>query len=718
MSNAVVSTPQWTSLNLLRSQFEANMSVLRQRDPELAAKIDAASPVEPYFLLANDDRVTLAKQVGQTLQGLPNPVPPVAAQQICEKLFPAGPCSEAVMVAGIDQGWIWDALYRLETKAAYPFHRPPLYFLAYDVARLWTTLHFQDWSQLLGDDRVTIFGGPDAASQYRDRLLANPRLPLPRLSLTVEPAIWQNGDPSLASADLIYNAVLAGWADRLQSIARSLQSAYPGTTGATIAHRLAAGQKLRVLGVTSRYTTFLQHSMRDWLAAFNAMGHETSLIIEQADHQTMNNVVYLSQIADFRPDLILIIDHYRAEYHGLPAGVPVVMWVQDRLPNIFNDAAGPAQGERDFCLGFGRTHLAHRHGYPAQRFLTCPVGINEMRFDLREPTTDELAKFGCDASYVSHASETAEQIVDAQCAECDANTVRFYRQTYDRMVAHYERDPRILSDVLLRRIIDATTKATGLTVSAEMMPGIISFLTQRVNSAMVRHQSLTWLAELGLDLRLYGRGWDKHPTLAKYARGVADNHTDLANIYRCSKINLQVTSFGSVHQRMLDGLAAGGFFLTRWNQGDAFGEAYRAIWNWCEANGITDDTDLRHRASTEVRARITEIDTLHDYDTASYDMPLYDLIRSAADAAFTLSGDSVWGTKDFDRVAFRTKADLHAKVTAFLADYASRRVITLRMRQETIARFSYRHISQELLNLIARQLPETRQENRVMLEAA
>lgn len=714
-------TPQWTSLTLLRSQFDANLSALRSRDAELAARIEAAAPAEPHFILAGQDRVTLAKQVGSTLQGIANPVPPVAAQQILHKLFPDGPCSEAVMVAGIDQGWIWDALYRLEAKTPYPFHRPPLYFLAHDVSRLWTTLHFQDWAQLLADERVTICAGPDAAKQYHDVLLNDSRRPLPRLSLTVEPAIWQNGnDPSLASADAIYNAVLTGWDAKLKTILESIEAAYPPHTAATIARRIVAGKKLRVLGITSRYTTFLQHSMRDWLAAFDAMGHETSLIIEQSNSQTMNNVVYLGQVAEFQPDLVLIIDHYRAEYRGLPASVPVVMWVQDRLPNIFTDTAGPAQGERDFCLGFGRTHLAHRHGYPAQRFMTCPVGINETRFALQEPTAAELAKFGCDASYVSHASETAEQIVETQCAGADAATARFFREAYAQMVAHYERDPRILSDVLLKRLIDATAAATGSTVAQEMLPGVLNFLTQRVNSALVRHQSLLWLAELGLDLRLYGRGWEKHPKLSRYARGVADNATDLVSIYRCSKINLQVTSFGSVHQRMLDGLAAGAFFMTRWNQGDAFGNAYRHIWNWCEANDVTDDATLRRRATTDVRARIAEVDALHNYDTATYDMPLYDLIRTAADAAFTLSGDSVWGD-DFDTIAFRSRDEMHAKATAFLTNAERRRAIALRMRDETIARFSYRRISQDLLDMIARELPETRivaPRKTVALEAA
>ena len=52
---------------------------------------------------------------------------------------------------------------------------------------------------------------------------------------------------------------------------------------------------------------------------------------------------------------------------------------------------------------------------------------------------------------------------------------------------------------------------------------LVGMLTHPLNDALYRQQGLTWAAEAareqGLHLGLYGNGWEKHPTLAEYARG-------------------------------------------------------------------------------------------------------------------------------------------------------------------------------------------------------
>ena len=69
---------------------------------------------------------------------------------------------------------------------------------------------------------------------------------------------------------------------------------------------------------------------------------------------------------------------------------------------------------------------------------------------------------------------------------------------------------------------------------------LLDFFLQRINNALFRHQALHWIADLGLNLRLYGKGWEKHPRFGRFARGPADNETQIGAIYRASRINLQV----------------------------------------------------------------------------------------------------------------------------------------------------------------------------------
>ena len=69
----------------------------------------------------------------------------------------------------------------------------------------------------------------------------------------------------------------------------------------------------------------------------------------------------------------------------------------------------------------------------------------------------------------------------------------------------------------------------------------------------------------GLSFGLYGAGWEKHPELGPHARGTIDYGRDLEALTQQTRINLQLEPFiPTQHQRLLDGLAAGGFFLSRW----------------------------------------------------------------------------------------------------------------------------------------------------------
>lgn len=703
---------QWTPLAMLHKQFDANLAALRTRDADLAARIAAAAPAESYYLAAEDNRVILAKQAGTQLVAVPNPVPPIAAQQVMEKLFPSGACTEPVNVAGLDQGWIWDALYRMECKSALPMHRPPLYFLAHDLTKLWTTLHFQDWTALLADTRVKIFAGTRAVYDYRKNFVDNARQPLPRLSLTVEPALWQQNptDSNLTSADAVYQSVLRAWESQLTTLSHKLAALYPpGVSAAEIDRKIASGEKLRVLGITSRYTTFLQYSMRDWLAAFDALGHETRLHIEQHDAETTSNVVYLGTIADFRPDVAVIIDHYRAEYRGLPASLPVAMWVQDRLPNIFNASAGAAQGERDFCLGFGRLHLSQNYGYPKRRFLTAPVGVNENRFAGVAHSPADLAKFACDASFVSHHSTPAETLLQKYLEPiADENAKRLLNDVFEKLRAHYEGGGHVLVDATLRRIIRESAASMGLTVTPDQMPPVQEFFGQSIVNALFRQTALKWVAESGVNLHLYGRGWENHPYFKRFARGVADNDTQLATIYAASKINLQITPFGAVHQRLLDGLAAGSFFLLRHSPGDEVGSHYRALWTAIEANAITTDDHL-HRAAAKdktLATLVTNVLTLEGPDFATCGFKLFDVAAAHADSGFMVAAGSIWPT-EYDAVAFRSQADCTGKLKTYLARPAERQRVATAMRQAAVERASYTAITRKLLTMMGEQLTKT-----------
>ena len=64
--------------------------------------------------------------------------------------------------------------------------------------------------------------------------------------------------------------------------------------------------------------------------------------------------------------------------------------------------------------------------------------------------------------------------------------------------------------------------------------------------------------------RIYGRGWEQHPTLAPFAAGVIEHGAPLRCVYRASKLALQLMPSGFLHQRALEALASGTLPLARY----------------------------------------------------------------------------------------------------------------------------------------------------------
>jgi hypothetical protein len=441
--------------------------------------------------------------------------------------------------------------------------------------------------------------------------------------------------------------------------------------------------------------------MRDWLGALERIGHQTHLAIESGNHELLNSLSLAKTCAEFHPDLIVVIDHYRTELGGLPDGIPVMMWVQDALPNMFRREAGNAQGKLDYAMGFARLRMIHEFNYPADRYMPAVVGVNEQRFATRDLSPGEISEFGCDASFVSHASTPADAMIKEEIRKINSpEGGRLISDIFDQLRAVYELGGIVCEPIEIRRMIERGTQNTHTSLPAGEIPKWMELFCQRINNALFRHQSLQWLAEMGIDLRIYGRGWENHPTLGKFARGIADNHTQLPLIYQASKISLHISPHGAVHQRVIEGLACGGFFLLAHCPGDLLEREFQKLWKFCLAHNITTDAQLRRQAKQETITAIAKI--LH-YDPFAAEYPLVEVLRDCAEAGYLRSAGTVWGDA-YDSVRFQSAIELRAKVTHFLADPEHRCQVAQGMRQTVLERFTYLATARRVLKFIADDL--------------
>ncbi len=688
------------SSSFQHDRWQANLEALQSRDATLAETVERYAPANEYLCAPDPNgRVQLARRSPTGIRTIVNPISPTSSREIIQKLYPGGHCTEPLMIAGMDQGWLWNAVYDLDCDTPRtPGHRPPLFFLTRQIEKLWVALHLHDWSKLLSDPRVHLFVGPDAVAQCQQSMMNNTHVPWAKLCVTIEQDLW----PSGVNVDSLWQKAHQHANSRMQQLARQVEALYADSDVKSIIRKLR-GERLRVLGFTSHYTTFLKYSMSDWLDAFAAMGHDTQIVMERGDHEVTNPLYFAQAILDFRPDLILMIDHYRAEITGLPRQVPCVMWVQDNLPNIFNVKAGAAQGQRDYCLGFGRLHLRDCCGYPEQRFMPAQVGVNESRFAPSKLTREDLDEYACDISFVSHASAPATALLTEQINRADAVGRKLLLDVFEQIRAVYDAGGAITHASLIDQMIDHSLQQQRVQLDQASKHSIFDFFNNRINNAMFRHQALNWAADLGVELHLWGRGWDQHPRFARFAKGVACNNSQLCKIYQCSRINLQVTPFGAVHQRLLDGLAAGGFFLIRHTAGDVVEPIYQKIYAWCCQRGIETDEQLQSKATPEIGQLLNQVQALLGVNPFELsESSMMDVLRLAHDGNYIRSAASVW--PEYQDVCFNSAAELRQRVSHFLKQIDQRNETAASMRRAVINRLSYTSISRRLLDFIADDL--------------
>ncbi|CAN5413605.1 hypothetical protein BH09PLA1_BH09PLA1_21950 [soil metagenome] len=693
----------WQPVRILREQFDANLAALAWRDAKLAERMRDWQPSCEYLIGFADNNLRIAKVVDGKPSLLANPVPASGAQQISRRLFPSGKCTEPVVVAGLDQGWLWSTLFNLEihTPAA-PGHTPPLYFLSPDLEKLWVVLHLHNWREMIANGRTLIFAGADCVAQATAHMAANLHLPIPKLSITVDASTWTNG----SSIDSMTSFAVQAASNRLRQTSLRLDSDYSGYDA--VAAMTDSSRPLRIMGITSRFTTFLQYSMRDWLEAFESLGHDTLLVIEPLDAAQFNALTFAEECQRFRPDMIVMIDHFRGEFTGLPTNIPFVMWIQDQLPHLFSDKAGAAQKELDYTIGYGRNDCVYTHGYPSARFMPAAVGTNPRRFVPRRIRGDEYERFACDVSFVSHCSVPARTLLEQEISRQTAPESKQLLETiFDKLNERYEAGESVTMRSEFRTIINQSLEETKLRV--DNPDQLLNIFSHKINNALFRHQTLSWLTELDVRLNLYGRGWENHPTFARYARGIACNENELSAIYQSSKINLQVTPWGGAHQRMFDGLAAGGFFLLRACPGDRADRIYRDLWEWTVANDVHSDDQLRQSVDAVARGYIEELTQINGIGPFDGGHDFVPELAIAAANGFTRNAGTLWA--EYDRVAFASKQELHARVKHFLHDDADRAQVTRGMRERVLECMTYKAVAKQTIEYVTADLLKQRAAN-------
>ncbi len=505
----------------------------------------------------------------------------------------------------------------------------------------------------------------------------------------------------------IITAVLAS-EDRL---ARRIERRYANVS----AEQLAAlfGPKPprtpRVLFLTTRFSTVLQHSTRDLAAAFEQSGWATRVPIEPSAHHAYLRRNLLRHLADFQPDLVVQIDHLRHEHRDLfPPQVPFVCWIQDDLPNLMMREAGKAVGVRDFVLTAAPQIYVNDYDYPSRQCITFAK-----RTHLRAMEPSSRRAWLHDLAFVSNASQVprdfAEKLVRdfSTAGELLESVVR---ASCDAIMQRYEQGECFETVAQVQSILCDDARQRGCTWNDSGLPALLAGrLFAALNNALYRQQALGWVVEItrerGLDLGLYGAGWEDHPEFAPFARGTIEYGSALEDLTRRTRINLQIVPYSCMHQRLLDGVAAGGFFLIREHPVDRLTLAFNAIMHEAsERSGEPDSIDelragLDDLGRNRLEAWLAQRDRFVDHRGTDPVANYRAAMRERREHLYEV-------LPGYDEVVFNGKKDLARGIDSFINDERARDRIIDSQLKFIERHYTYRGGVEQLTRIIADRLRE------------
>ena len=671
----------------MHRRVTANFAALQKHHPAAFTAVLAGRGEDLYSVVSSASGLpTLTYRRADNVDVCLSPAadPAAAALSIVQQLAANDHDQQGIAVCGMGDGYLAGAMAQHPPKLMFG-RTPPIYIIEPDAKAMLACLMIHDYSGANGpieQERFRWFVGHGWEAQLRQTLQDDPFLICPLVHL------YQGVNRSGTEAGLtrIIQQYIAAQTPRQHEI----EAYYARVTREQLVELFGPNppRRPRVLLLTTRFSGVIQHSTRDAADAFAQLGWETHLIIEPSACGSVTPVAIRSAIASFKPDLFFQIDHLRYEHPNLiPPQLPFACWIQDTMPNLACAQAGRSIGPRDFVLA-AQVIYAERYGYPQRQVI--PIH----RLTRLPELPAKWSNDGDDLVYVSNASQVPEDAATQIVRNTpDLPQLRdLARLACGRIIDTYRSGASLPTHVDVARLMAGIEQELGLpSADSEVRRQMLDMLFYRLANVMHRQQGLAWAASIaqrmGLSLSVYGRDWDKHPQFASHARGPVAYGADLESLTRRAKINLQLEPyFGISHQRLLDGLAAGGFFLIRHHPAmtliprlSAFLRAHLPE-QARDSQGAMSRIGQAHRA--ELEALLNECACLNEMGD-----PVAQT-RGCQGAELVAADDSI--LPRFDDILFDTEASLAGRIERFIADESLRRQIADVQRQSMAERLSYR----------------------------
>lgn len=692
----------------IKRQISRNLESLHRHRPALYRLLISLPSNPAYGIgLSKTGMPTVAIQIKGTRVSLsPGNDPEAALTQALSQIRTAIEAGRTIGLVGIGDGYLLNHLAHTP-PALYMDEQLPVYVFEPDPQVVLQCMMIHDYSGAEGpieQARVHWFVGSNWDTEYESCISNDFFLAYPSMLV----------GQSIATQDI--GRRLAAIAKKMeaedQANAREIEAYYdgyyPGSLGTLL--NPSASRKPRALLLTTRFSTVLQHSTRSMAEALESLGWETQIVIEPSAYHRAYRHAIRQTIAEFKPDLWFQIDHLRYEHDGLlPTNLPTVCWVQDHLSNLMSRDAGRSVGETDFVLTDAGSTYDHKYGYPARQI----IALTKLTQDAAPAVHTNRSSNNRDIVFVSNASGTPENLLQTVLDNLRGSQRdrEFLRQCVERARAVFDSGQCLATYSDCCDLLRAAQADLKFELDEAGFFNVSKWLTHPLADALYRQQALRWAAqgadELGISLCLYGKGWEKHPEFERFARGPVAYGKALDELTAQSAINLQVVPYLSLHQRLLDGISAGGFFLIRQHESDVVPQQMLDLLEQHADESVRTLAAARDAMPSGALNRFEQllqgcIRTLCSQKTED---PI-EMVRHWQEAQILVPGDGI--LPQFEQVSFTDAATLRQRIEHFISNPELRQSIIEEQRRSIASRLTYRAGLSRVVSRVAELLEQTR----------
>ncbi len=671
----------------MQTRLAKNLLLLQDKRPQL------------YKLLLETPPQTLCEVVllpsgqwtlGQTVPDRPRVLlsqgsdPKGIADAVIKSLQKAIDKHDAFLLAGVGDGYFFRAVSDCFAKAGGDFHST-VYVVEPDAEVLINAMMLHDFTGDYGPiacENFRLFVGPGWETRLRDEVHDDWFMPHPNDVLRY----------SIRGDELIepIKAIFIKRQDPHEQVVNAVEAYYAKLPREELVELFGPNppRPPRVLVSTCRFTTVLQYSSRDVEAAFKKLGWETQTLIEPSPYHRITHLGMRKVLRDFKPDLVFTIDHLRAEAEDVyPKNLPYVCWIQDNMPHLTTPQAGRSVTARDYVLGPNRPVYSANYDYPQRQW----IDMGKLSKPL--PLPKQWDCDGDDLVYVSNASAHGETLANRLVDNTNGDDPkRFVRRCCDLILQRYNAGGCFEMHHQILELVQGVEQELQMAFpDNRSREALVMRLVHPLNDALYRQQGLAWASSvaerLGLKLAVYGNGWSENEQFAPHARGYAAYGQNLESITRKTKINLRLEPYASLaHQRMIDGLIAGGFFLHRHNEQEAIFQGFADFLHDHAVNNAQTVQEARDAIAPELAQELENwINRCTRTQAVDFDMVQGTRVAQNI-GALARSGPSL---PLLDDITFTDEATFQKRVEQFLADPDLRRRTADTQRKYVEDRMTY-----------------------------